>query len=69
MSNFQLNLDSLRATLDEHRDKLDRFTEYNHVCLAGEDEPFIERYIKPTYEAEQLPQVWDEHPNLAEVCV
>ncbi len=46
--------------------KLDRFTEYNQVCLAGEDQRFIEQYIKPTYQATQLPQVWHDHPNLAE---
>lgn len=47
---------------------LDRFTEYNQVCLAGEDGPFIERYIKPTYQAGQLPQAWSDHAVLAEVC-
>ncbi len=48
--------------------KLDRFTQYNQICLAGEDRAFIDRYIKPTYQAEQLPQAWNEHPNLVEVC-
>ncbi len=48
--------------------KLDRFTEYNQVCLAGEDQAFIERYVKPTYEAKRLPQDWADHPVLAGVC-
>ncbi|MBN1346104.1 MAG: radical SAM protein [Phycisphaerae bacterium] len=49
--------------------RLDRFTQYNQVCLAGEDKQFIEQYIKPTYEARQLPQRWERHPNLAETLV
>jgi len=48
--------------------KLDRLSQYNQVCLAGEDRGFIDRYIRPTYEARQLPQNWAEHPVLAEVC-
>ncbi|MBI5196796.1 MAG: radical SAM protein [Nitrospirae bacterium] len=45
--------------------KLEKFREYNQVCLAGEDRTFIENYIIPTYKAKQLPQMWKDHPVLS----
>lgn len=45
--------------------KLDRFIEYNNICLAGEDKSFIEQYISPTYENQSLPQKWTDHPVLS----
>ncbi len=48
--------------------KVNRFTEYNNVCLAGEDLSFINKYILPTYANRQLPQNWDEHPVLKNIC-
>jgi MoaA/NifB/PqqE/SkfB family radical SAM enzyme len=48
--------------------RVDRFREYNSVCLAGEDHNFIDRYIVPTYNAAQLPQPWHQHPVTREQC-
>jgi MoaA/NifB/PqqE/SkfB family radical SAM enzyme len=42
---------------------LDRFREYNQVCLAGEDKDFIDRFIIPTY-GKSLPVQWNEHQSL-----
>jgi MoaA/NifB/PqqE/SkfB family radical SAM enzyme len=48
--------------------KLDRFNEYCNVCLAGEDQSFIERYLVPTYQEDRLPQKWEDHPVLSRTC-
>ncbi len=45
---------------------LQNFTQYNQVCLAGEDMDFIEKYLRPTFDAHHLPMRWDDHPVLKE---
>ena len=45
---------------------LKRFTQYNQVCLAGEDTDFIEKYLRPSFDSSYLPMRWDDHPVLKE---
>jgi len=59
--------ESLRVIRDRML-KLERFREYNQVCLAGEDKNFFEQYIKPTYDVKDLPQRWEDHPTLSKIC-
>lgn len=43
---------------------LKEFTLYNQVCLAGEDLSFIKKYQEPTFNVENLPMIYNEHPAL-----
>ncbi len=43
---------------------LDRLGEYSQICLAGEDNGFIDAFIRPTYESRLLPMSWRDHPAL-----
>jgi len=44
--------------------RVDDFNTYSQICLAGEDNDFIDAYIRPTYSSQAQPVCWDDHENL-----
>ena len=55
------------ATIRDRLLAYDRFTEYTPHCLAGEDKPFIDEVMTPTFNAKELPVQLELHPVLQKV--